>query len=288
MSFLSLILALLAERYLHLGRELRDFGWFAAYGERVLGLLGGQAWASGWAGLLVLIGLPALGVMLVLEFLQGRWFSLPALGFATLVLVWCLGPESLWASLAGYFEDRERDDVQGAYRRVANVVCAECAEDEAQLSREVTRWILCEAHGRWFAVLFWFVVLGPAGALAYRLMRVYGGQLPEGHGHREPLAQLQRLADWLPVRMTGFAYALSGDFVRAWAACRTHALAPVMGEICGNTLLLVEAGMGALGLDADREAAVLGENREALALVERSFIVLVVILSVLSVFGLMW
>lgn len=285
MSFLSLILALLGERYLNLGKDLRDYAWFGRYRDFLVLQLAGRPWYAGWPGLLLVLFLPALAAELVLGVLQGWLFSLPALLFATAVLLYCLGPESLWATLARYFEDMERDDAQGAYHHVADRVCAECAESETQLGREVTGWILREANARWFGVLFWFVVLGPAGAILYRLMQVYGELLAkEESGHREPLAQLQRLADWLPARLTGFGYALSGDFVQAWEACRRHAAAGPQF----NETLLVEAGTGALDLGEAQAGEALTENRAALELVERTLIVQVVLLSVLSVLGLMW
>lgn len=287
MSFLSLILALLAERYLNLGKALRNHDWLPRYRRALGARFTGQAWFADWPGVVLLIFIPALAAELCLGILAGRMFNLPAMVFSTAVLLYCLGPESLWVSLKGYLEDLERGDAQGAYCQVADRVCADCADNTAQLGREVTGWVLREANARWFSVLFWFVVLGPAGAVLYRVMRGLAGKgAPDeaDAGHREALGYLLGLADWVPARLTAFCYALSGDFVKAWEACRRHALAGPEANDC----VLVEAGVEALALaDATAESA-LAENRDAMALVERTLIVFVVLMSILSVLGLMW
>lgn len=281
MSFLSLVLALLVERYLRLGYELRHYGWFSRYRAWLAGVLGGQGWYPSWIGLVVLLFLPALSLEWGLLLLSGRWLNLPVLVVATVVLLYCLGPESLWQSLRRYFDDGEREDWQGAYHHVADRVCSECALSPERLGREVSEWILREANRRWFAVLFWFLVLGPAGALLYRMMRLYRSELEDTASHREPLDYLLRLADWIPARLSAFCYALSGDFVGAWKACKRHATSGLDSSDC----VLAEAGIGALNLGENRRERILAENRDALALVERSLIVQVVILSLCSVLG---
>jgi len=79
-------------------------------------------------------------------------------------------------------------------------------------------WSVCRATccGRctkaFFAVIFWYFVLGPGAALAYRLLALCGehSQQPELKARAE---QLRHIMDWLPVRMLALSFALVGNFL---------------------------------------------------------------------------
>jgi len=61
-------------------------------------------------------------------------------------------------------------------------------------------------------VIFWYFVLGPGAALAYRLLALGGehSQQPELKARAE---QLRHIMDWLPVRMLALSFALVGNFL---------------------------------------------------------------------------
>ncbi|TGQ49636.1 hypothetical protein, partial [Mesorhizobium sp. M4B.F.Ca.ET.211.01.1.1] len=76
---------------------------------------------------------------------------------------------------------------------------------------------------RWFAVLFWFLLLGPAGALGYRLLALMAESPMRARVPVEPLALAQRLLGWIewPVaQLMAFSMALVGNFDTAWKAWR--------------------------------------------------------------------
>lgn len=283
MSFLSLVLALLAERFTTLGSGWRRFVWFDSLRAGLASVVGERDWFRAWPGLLLVLFLPAIALELVLGAMSGWLLSIPALLLASAVLLSCLGPERLERTLAAYLRDFEEGNAEGAYRHVAEQVAPEGAYDSRLLARAVSAWILCAAPRRWFAVLFWFVLLGPSGALLYRLMLHYAASLKPGHSHGEPLSYLIALTEWLPARLTALAYALSGDFERGFVALQRHGLS----GLGSNPVLLVEAGEGALGLKEAEEAGP-AENRAALALIERARVVVVVMASVLALLGLLW
>lgn len=89
------------------------------------------------------------------------------------------------------------------------------------------------AHERSFGVLFWFAILGQPGALLYWFL-VASKQLSE-----DPLTQstdthfaitrLHALAAWIPSRVTGFIYALVGNFTagfNCWIGCMRNPSMP--------------------------------------------------------------
>lgn len=67
---------------------------------------------------------------------------------------------------------------------------------------------LAQVNGQLFAVLFWYIVLGPLAALIYRLISQSRNQ-----PSLNPMAsRLTNLFDWLPARMTVLLYLLVGNF----------------------------------------------------------------------------
>jgi adenosylcobinamide-phosphate synthase len=122
-------------------------------------------------------------------------------------------------------------------------------------SSEVARLAIEEAllasHRHVFAPLFWFAVLGPAGALLYRLARhfCYTWQADERRiGELEAFGEFARRAyaviDWLPVRMTAVSFAVVGNFEDAIYCWRGQA-DRWPDESSG---ILLTAGAGALGV----------------------------------------
>jgi membrane protein required for beta-lactamase induction len=82
------------------------------------------------------------------------------------------------------------------------------------------------AHERSFGVLFWFAVLGPVGALTYWfLVASTQSDLVSEQNNASLSAALNRMhaiAAWIPARLTGFLYALLGNFAAGfgcWLSC---------------------------------------------------------------------
>ncbi len=78
----------------------------------------------------------------------------------------------------------------------------------------LTEFVL--VHETSFGVLFWFSLLGPTGALLYWFLVVSKQSLvvmePSNISLYAALVRLHALAAWIPARVTGFIYALVGNF----------------------------------------------------------------------------
>ena len=108
---------------------------------------------------------------------------------------------------------------------------------------------LLASHRHVFAPLLWFVVLGPAGALFYRLAHsfddLWGWRSEIEFGEFGQFAhQAFALIDWLPIRVTASSFAVVGDFEDAVHCWRTQA---VRWPEAGSGILLA-SGAGALGV----------------------------------------
>lgn len=63
-----------------------------------------------------------------------------------------------------------------------------------------------------YPVLFWFMAVGPGGALLYRLSTQYSTSESCSEEDRSIAATVIHLLDWIPVRITGLAFGVVGLF----------------------------------------------------------------------------
>ncbi len=157
-----------------------------------------------------LVMLPALvvGVLLVLLSLPlYGWLALP---LHILVLIYSLGRGDVLADLRPFREAWGRGDSEAACL-VAERDLAVDAGECLSLMRQVQGYLLWQAYQSFFAVIFWYALLGPVAALAYRLLALTCEHttLP---ALRESSVRLRHLFDWLPARGLGMSFALVGNF----------------------------------------------------------------------------
>jgi adenosylcobinamide-phosphate synthase len=171
-------------------------------------------------------------------------------------------------------------------------------------SGEVARLAIEEAllssHRHVFAPLFWFFLLGPAGALLYRLARFFCYTWAEdGDGEFGEFARRAFAAlDWFPVRLTAAAFAVVGDFEDAVFCWRGQA-GRWPEEASG---ILLATGAGALGVrlgmpvrsdddPGDRPELGVGEEADAdfmqstIGLVWRTLVVALLLLALVGIAG---
>jgi len=116
----------------------------------------------------------------------------------------------------------------------------------AEISRVGIEASLRNAHYGLFAPIFWFVLLGPAGALLYRLAlltQIEWAKLPNSGFHAFTSRAFGWL-DWLPARFTAGGFAVVGDFEDAVYCWRMQSSA-----WADKTLgVILASGAGALGV----------------------------------------
>jgi adenosylcobinamide-phosphate synthase len=122
------------------------------------------------------------------------------------------------------------------------------AADAGALSRVAAEHALREAHQGTFALLFWFLVLpGPIGVVLYaaalRAARAWEHRV---RPHERDFGWFAGVAfmiiDWIPQRVSAFAFAIVGDFEDALFSWRTQAASWPRRE----EAVVLAAGAGAL------------------------------------------
>ncbi len=209
MSFLVLLLAVWIEKFSALRHRVqRDSGWLRELAKlEVSPRFVNRPWLV--LALLILFPVAVLGLLLVV--LEPVAYGLLAFPIHLLVVIYSLGRGDLLAGLGPFRDAWRREDLQAA-ALVAKRDLDICADSGEQLLERVQGHLLWEAYQSFFAVIFWYFLLGPVAALSYRLLA-----LAAEHGKSPALveraAQLRHAFDWLPVRLLAASFALVGNFV---------------------------------------------------------------------------
>lgn len=195
----------------------RDFTWLRRWQEQV-GNQGGDV-----LGLVLCLGGPVLVCGLIQVALRGTWLGLASLAFAIIVLFYCWGPRDLERDVEAIDKAPDSD------RR--NVALQALRVDPAQPALAFAADAMVEATflaalRRWFGVLFWFVLLGPAGALLYRLTQVLAATpdpaSTQSTAQRALMERGARILDWLPAHLMTLALALASNFDAVFKAWRDY------------------------------------------------------------------
>ena len=252
MNFLALLLALAVERLFAGFMHLRRLPLLATYGRYVAARLapaatGGRLWQA-----VLFAALPAAAVALVAAL---RVSGLGYLLYAALVLLLALGPDDLYDEVAAYIA-ASRAGRSEAAMLAADLLADDAGQRAGSAVTQVAEAVLVQANNRIFGVLFWFALLGPAGAVLFRVTDVLRRAAIADAAGRGAAGEdacvvlLQRLHGWLafvPARLLALSYGVAGSFDDAFRGWRGYLSAERREFFEANDLLLVHAGQGALG-----------------------------------------
>lgn len=237
--------------------------------------------------LLLLTVLLALPVALVIFALGDSFLGFPYLALAIVVLFFSLGPADIGEDIDEYCAALRDGDDERIRQTARALVEGEVLEDDEARMEQVESAVFVQANNRLFAVIFWFVALGPLGPLAawtYRVTdlirrravfnaarddeaahsevhesaevddeddaREDGGELRDSSSARlcRAAIQLHGWLAWIPARLTAIGYAVAGHFDAALHAWRApHEPAPASTSE-GSEQLLARVGVGALAM----------------------------------------
>ena len=209
MSFLVLLLVLWVEKFSALRQRIQQDGFFL----RELARLERSRQMAGhpWWVLMIMVFLPVAVLALLLLVLHPVAYGWLAFPLHFVVVIYSLGRGDFSAALGPFRDAWRRGDEQAAIH-VAERDLGLSADDAGQLLERVQGHLLWQAYQSFFAVIFWYFLLGPAAALCYRLLALVTEQ---GHNRAvvERAEQLRHAFDWLPVRLLAASFALVGNFV---------------------------------------------------------------------------
>ena len=301
MNLIALLIGLLIERLatqLFRWRRLRwldrliDLGFREA--ERV----------ANWPALIpvillaVVLVLPVFGVIFSFG---GTLNGFAYLLFAIVVLFFSLGPSDIGEEIDVYCRALESEDDEQIQNAAKAIVEGDVPADERERIGRVEEAVCVQANNRLFAIVFWFVVLGPLAAWAYRVTDLIrrravftAARDEESDGIaariRHAAIMLHGWFTWIPARLTAVGYATAGNFDEALAALRAPSAERDASSSEHSEHLLARVGVAALAIqDQPDESATERGIRGATAakrLVFRLVIIWAVIIAAMTLYGL--
>jgi adenosylcobinamide-phosphate synthase len=302
MTLLSIVLSLLLEqvRPLTVGRV---DGWLDAWAQFLETRLNAGEQSHGVAAWTIGAAIPAALVLAVYVLLVwSNWVLAVLFNIALLYLT------TGFRQFSHYFTDIQLALRMGELERARALLADWRGTSAEQLSSgEVARLAIEESllasHRHVFAPFFWFVLLGPAGAVLYRLTRhlcrSWDRSRRDDFGNFGDFAHHAfTIIDWLPVRLTAAAFAVVGDFEDAVFCWRSQAgrwpeEAPGILLATGAGALGVRLGMPihAEGNMGERPELGIGDDADpdfmqsTIGLVWRTLVVALLLLALLGVAG---
>ncbi len=239
MDLLVIVVCLLSERFLIHKSAHNRFHWFMSWANGVLSKTADKY--SPWV-LLAIVVLPLLiPAWLVLHLFGHLLFGIVGLVLNIALFYYCLGP--------------------------VNPFYPVHAKPNDQLIDEDIAHYLVKVNGELFAVLFWYLVLGPTGILAYRLISL-SRNLSAVNGQA---VVVLNWFDWIPVRMTALFYLVVGNFQVGFRQYKTQFLTSPEN----NVHFLSGCAMAALDTGTSEQKPMI----QAEILVEHATIVFLVLLA---------
>ena len=212
MILVSIIIALILERLGARSAHWQMSYYANGYLTRSVNLLTNKGLFGTATGFLIWLLLPVIAVGCV-YFLSD--FALWQLVFNVAVLLVCFGCAKQRALYKSYLNALTRGD-----QTAASLYALQLGQKRTQDQQggETVGQTLAWVNFRFYcAVIFWFVVLGVAGAVFYALVRTFADLVSDNRDevifkHFKLIHRLLFWLDWLPARITSFGYLVIGNF----------------------------------------------------------------------------
>ena len=285
--FVAIVFVLLLTHFAPDLKRLRNFSWLRGWQDQ------GAAQSSAELGLLITLGLPALLCLAVQLVLRGNVFGLPSLVFGIVVLFYCMGPRDLEQDVEAVDKAPDSDRRSEAAQALKPEEMSEPLPFRAEPLVEAA---FTAGLRRVFGVVLWFALLGPVGALLYRLAHLLA--YAPAHAQALPAAQqslaqkFARLLDWLPAHLIALALAIASDFDAVLKTWRSYHAAHPQGYWSFESGFL--GAIARASVDADVEAGdghavdttdALVELDDAMTLIRRVLIVWLAVIAVIVISG---
>jgi adenosylcobinamide-phosphate synthase len=196
------------------------FGNIASWLERRLNT--SKSRINGVFAAFVVMAIPVFWVFYLQYFLLNIWLQS---GLNIAVLYFVIGWQSMKQHALAISNPLLNNDLENARFHLSMIVSRDTSQmSESQMVGSTIESILENGHDCVFASLFWFLVLGPAGALLHRLSNTLDAMW--GYKNERYLqfgwfaARLDDVLGYLPARLTGLSYALSGNSKAALVSWR--------------------------------------------------------------------
>lgn len=239
MTLIIILIAIVVEQFIGVTAELRQLTWFVNYTHWLENKIGHQKVWNGAFGIIITLSGPLIILVLII-YLLGSLSILFASLISLVILIYSLGHNCLNNELDEYTSALEEGNAAKINQLEAELFQSGNDEDGEQ---QFIESVFVKTNERLFGVLFWFLLLGPMGAMMYRLAIQLRDQQADIHGsYADSARDLCNILNWLPARLLALGNALSGNLVDALDAWRESE----HESLLVNEEVLKASGLGAL------------------------------------------
>ncbi|MEO0997449.1 MAG: regulatory signaling modulator protein AmpE [Pseudomonadota bacterium] len=296
MKLLALIIALALERLATQLFRLRSLRWLDRALDPFLQFIGRTGAVPGWLLAAATVALFVVPVLLARLAIGDALLGLPFVVLSVVVLFFSLGPQDIGEEVDAYCAAAAAGDDERASQLARALL-----ESDVRVSSRIDEAIFVQSNNRMFAVVFWFIVLGPVGAWAvrvadllrrravFRLDRRVAAEAEDVNDRRaaEAADLAHALLAWAPARLAAASYLLVGSFDQgrdAWTLKADDVEPTSLGD--SNERLLARVGCAALPpASADEEHPQIEQARRAKGLVFRALWFWAAGVAALTLFG---
>ncbi len=289
MTLISVIFVLIAERMgVHSKYWLASFYTSAFFGKvSELGWLSRSSSNAAYAGVVLI---PSIILLIIVNAIDNSFLSLI---LNTAILMVCIGCPMIREAYKCYLQAANRGDIQAC-----SMYARELDDGEGDLSSFAHNLVWAN-YQHYAAVIIWFVILGPAGAVMYVLARTGLEKIQsndtsavetetktdlennEAYEYESSASKLMHILDWVPVRITALGLLLVGHFSRAMPIWLEH-----FAEInISAKSLLRDVTKAAEEIEPEEDDCT-EEPCTLVRLAKRNIMFLVVVISLLSMTGI--
>lgn len=286
MTLIIIIIGLAIEHFVGVADEIRRFAWFERYINWLEIRCAGYPFWNSVLGVIVTMSGPLLLVALITRGLSELFYPLSLL-FALGVFIYSLGPKYLnpqLDDLISALDDEDETLIQELLSEFS------VRQDSLQPDQKLIENILLQANERIFGILFWFIIMGPFGAIMYRTTCILWKRQKGIHGNYSDAAgDLYNILNWPTARLMALGNALMGnmvDAIEAWREAEGQSLTVNENVICAS-------GLGALNFQhPDYEEEMITNTRiywlrSLQSLLNRNLVTWLMILGLMTLSGWM-
>lgn len=288
MTLIIILCGLALEYFLAMLDKLRQLTWFSRYNNWLENKLMPFRYWNSALGIITTLAGPLVLILLIDCGLSSVFFPLSYL-FALIILLHSIGPIFPNQSLNAYIEALENeDDVQA--KCYARELChSMVSPDPDKNEKEIIGGIFVAANERLYAVIFWFIVLGPFGAMLYRLANILKLKYQDMHGgYADSARHLNHILNWPTTRLFALGNALAGNMtgaIEAWKVNEDRSFAV-------NETVLISSGFGALHYHLDKSKQKDNADRSywiklTKSLINRTLIIWLTVLGIITIAGVL-
>ena len=291
MTLLAVIMALIIEKLAPSLLRFRRYEWIHQLKSWVSATTKSIDNWNATYNLTIVILLPVLLVALI-HYELFRAGALLGFLFGVLILVYTLGPKGIFMFIQQAEELSQHQDSSSLRAIATDLINDALPDEESEICERVKKELLIRNNVAITGIFFWFALLGPMGAILYRISHILHNARADEEDAQTDFKQaaesLFAILNWIPTHLTALSYAITGSFVDALQHWRSNRIVNKIQSHLSTAAqdnLLISVGLGSLQMIDKSEPASLPGVLAVIDLAKRSVILWLTVLAILTLAG---